>query len=150
MVNRRYVGGQSLVEFSLVFPVMMLMVLLMLEFLFIVRTKLVLGFTADRIARAAAAQGHPRMVEAHEFATHFAVGPNWGVPLPARVSEENLAQWPAYSGLAIVKPLHSSGRLSIVDMSFIVVPKMWFTDLIHVPNLGAHVELPEEPEVPQL
>ena len=55
-------SGQSLVEFSLVLPAAFFMILLMFELFFIARTKLVLGFSADRIARAAAAQGEVRFL----------------------------------------------------------------------------------------
>jgi len=144
------VRGQALVEFSLVLPAAFFMILLMLELFFIARTKLVLGFSADRIARAAAAQGSPALVEAREFATHFTVGPLWGIPLPGKMSVEPLPKWPAYSGLTVVKPLDQGGRLSVVDLSFRVFPKLWFLDLITVQPLGAHAELPEEPDIPPL
>ena len=142
--------GQSLVEFSLVLPAAFFMILLMFELFFITRTKLVLGFSADRIARAAAAQGNPVYVECQELARHFTVGPQWGIPLRARISAEPLPQWPAYSGLTVVKPLDPGGRLAVVDLSYQVFPKLWFMDLIMVHPLGAHVELPAEPEVPEV
>lgn len=143
-------SGQSLVEFSLVLPAAFLMILLMLELFFIARTKLVLGFCADRIARAAAAQGNPIYVEGQELATHFTIGPLWGIPFPAQISTERLPQWPAYSGLTVVKPLDQGGQLAVVDLSYQVFPKLWFLDLIMVRPLGAHVELPVEPEVRSL
>jgi len=143
-------SGQSLVEFSLVLPAAFFMILLVLELFFVARTQLVLGFSADRIARAAATQGSPLLVEGREFARHFTVGPLWGIPLPGHMSGEPLPQWPAYSGLPVVKPLNQGGHLSVVDLSYRVFPKLWFMDWITAPPLGAHVELPEEPEVPPL
>jgi hypothetical protein len=142
--------GQSLVEFSLVLPAAFFMILLMFELFFIVRTKLVLGFSADRVARAAAAQGDPLFVEGQEFVRHFTVGPLWGIPQPGKISVESLPRWPAYSGLSVVKPLDRGGQLAMVDLSYRVFPKFWFLDLIMVRPLGAHVERPEEPEVPQV
>jgi hypothetical protein len=147
MDKRHRRSGQSLVEFSLVLPAAFFMILLMLELFFIARTKLVLGFSADRIARAAAAQGNPISVEVDQFAKHFTVGPLWGMPLPGQISAESLPQWPAYSGLTVVKPLDQGGHLSVVDLSYQVLPKHWFMDWITVPTLGAHVELPQEPEI---
>jgi hypothetical protein len=142
-------GGQSLVEFSLVLPAVFFMILLMFELFFIVRTKLVLGFSADRIARAAATQdGNPVIVEGQQLIKHFTLGPLWGIPFPARLSAEPLPRWPAYSGLTVVKSLDQGGRLAVVDLSYQVFPKLWFMDLILVHPLGAHVELPQEPEVP--
>jgi hypothetical protein len=149
MDKRTQNKGQSLVEFSLVFPAVLFTVILMLEIFFIVYAKIALGFTADRIARAAAAQGNPRVVELSEYRIHFTVGPSWGMPLRAGLKKDNLPQWPPYSGLAIKKPLDRGGSLSVVDMKFKVFPKVWFGNLIHIPNLGAHVELPTEPAVPQ-
>lgn len=140
--------GQSLVEFSLVLPAAFFMILLMFELFFMARTKLVLGFSADRIARAAAAQGNPVYVEGQELARHFTVGPPWGIPLPGRRSAEPLPRWPAYSGPTVVKPLDQGGRLAVVDLSYQVFPKLWLMNLITVRPLGARVELPEEPEVP--
>lgn len=144
-------SGQSLVEFSLVLPAAFLMILLMFELFYIARTKLVLGFCADRVVRAAAVQeGLPVIVEAKVFAKHFTVGPFWGIPLPGRLSVEPLPRWPAYSGPTVVKPLDQGGSLAVVDLSYQVFPKLWLLDLIRVSPLGAHVELPQEPEVPNL
>jgi len=140
--------GQSLVEFSLVLPAAFLTVLLLLELFFIARVKLVMGFSADRVARAAAAHGHPSVVAADQILRHFSAGPAWGTLWPPRLSPEALPQGPGYPFL-VIKPLNAPLRLSVVDLSFSVFPKKWFGGWIGVPALGAHVELPEEPEIPQ-
>jgi hypothetical protein len=143
--------GQSLVEFSLVFPAVLLTMILVLEFFFIVYAKISLGFTADRIARSAAVPNgffSPTAVTMNEYAKHFRTVSSWGTPRWPKIQRENLPPGPDYP-FEVIDPLDMPPQLLTVDISFLVSPMIWFTNIIRVPTLGAHVELPVEPEVPQ-
>jgi len=140
MGDRRSVHGQALVEWAILFPIVLLMLACLLQLPLLLRLHMRMHTTATRMAAQLAMGRSSAIVQAsalYDFRDSF----RWGFPIPKTYTEP-LPYWRKYKGIGTTD---STNCMAIGELTF-PLSGHWFAS-VGLPTMMLHAkaELPCEP-----